>query len=336
MYHGHDQDNCHHRLPIALCGPFSRPRIPIELQEMVVRSLAPHGEWPDAATLASSALVCRVWYHMVTKLLYAHIQIFGRKSYKLLERTLKNNHVPDIVVHTLLIHDVTPSERTSVEVFHPPLPIQHHLESLFISGTGTHDPEDKEGGTVRSGAPPSAPPQPFTFPYRHSLLADLPRFKSLQRIHLYDLAFDSLAHLRRLLGGIPRLHAAALRKVSWGNPNVEFQPLFNATSWQLAQFSLSHCSSNFIAPFFWGMPLIPRRNDQKKSGGHDAIQGKWRGRDGNHPPLCTQDVALIVELAVLLLVPKDNVVESVCWEWKNAGKEDDHCMYLYLWSYDDD
>lgn len=74
--HGLDEGNCHHRSHMTLCSPFSRPRIPIELQEMAICLLAPRGEWPDAATLANSALVCRVWYRMVTNLLYAQIQVF--------------------------------------------------------------------------------------------------------------------------------------------------------------------------------------------------------------------------------------------------------------------
>ncbi|KAJ3475557.1 hypothetical protein NLI96_g11759 [Meripilus lineatus] len=284
------------------------PRIPVELQDMVIRSLALDCPWTDAATLAKCALTCRDWYRMVAKVLYNRVHIFGRRSFKLLERTLKEKHAlgHEIRVQLLSIHDVTPDEHTSLAYLHTPLSsMKLYVKELLISGP--HCSKD------------------CTFPFRRALLADLPLLKALQHLHFYQVEFQSLGDLRRILAAIPNLRSLALREVSWKGPEAEFKPLYDTTSWKLSHLSLSHCSSNFVAPIFWALP--PQMNETN------------RQKCKLHPTLWDRDITTIIELAKFCLgspmkepeeealvgrrrkkTPKKEeeavVAESICWEWR--------------------
>ncbi|KAJ3473896.1 hypothetical protein NLI96_g12768 [Meripilus lineatus] len=229
---------------------------PVEIEEMVVRSLCPDGEWPDAATLASCALVCHSWNRVVAKILYPRVQVFGRKSYKLLERTLKQNSDVGRRIHTLCIHDVTPSERASLGALHTLPRIPHlQIKQLFIFGALIPLPVKISGPTVTFPDQKTYPQHcHFLISSQNALLAGLPRFTSLQHIHLYQIRVKSLDSLRKILGSFPGLYSAEFRDVWWGDADAEFRPLHNATSWQLSQFSLSNCTRDHAAPFFWAIP----------------------------------------------------------------------------------
>ncbi|KAJ3485653.1 hypothetical protein NLI96_g4810 [Meripilus lineatus] len=286
-------------LPVDAQSTHILPRIPVELQDMVIHSLAMDAPLTDAATLASCALTCRDWYRMVAKVLYIRIHIFGRRNLKLLERTLKEKHAQghEIKVQSLSVHDITPDERTSLAYLHTPLSsMKLCVKELLI--TGPHCSKDS------------------TFPFQRALLADLLHFKALQHLQLYQVKFQSLDDLRRVLAAIPDLRSVILRDVSWNGAQAEFKPLFNTTSWQLSHISLSHCSSNLIAPLFWAMPPKPNfRSKQKRF---------------LHPTLCDRDIIPILELAKFILgQPQqaqavsrlEEVVEPICWEWRHTTND---------------
>ncbi|KAJ3477434.1 hypothetical protein NLI96_g10465 [Meripilus lineatus] len=298
-------------LPVESSPPEFVFRFPLEVEEIVVRSLCSDGEWVDAATLARCALVCRSWYQVVVKILYTCVQVFGRKSYKLLERTLKENPSIGLKMHTLCIHDVTPAERASLGALHT-LPRMTHLQikKLFIFGAMIPSPVEIRKSTVTFPDRKSYPQHcHFLLPFQNTLLADLPRFTSLQHLHLYQIRMKSLDGLRKILGSLPNLNSAHFRDVWWGDPDADFRPLHNATSWQLSQFSLTNCTQNHVAPFFWA---IPPESEQTKRKIHEDS-------GSCHPGICAADVVPLVKLADLILGPESlsgsALARAFCWQW---------------------
>ncbi|KAJ3479702.1 hypothetical protein NLI96_g8876 [Meripilus lineatus] len=297
-------------LPIDPSPPDFVFLFPLEIEEMVVLSLYPGEEWPDAVTLARCALVCRNWNRIVVKILYPRVQVFGRKSYKLLERTLKENSLAARRIHTLCIHDVTPAERASLGALHTLPRITHlQIKKLFIFGALIPLPVKIRGPTVTFPDRKSYPQHcHFLIPFQFTLLADLPRFTSLQHLHLYQIRMKSLDGLRKILGSLPNLDFAEFRDVWWGDADADFRPLPNATSWQLSQFSLINCTQNHVAPFFWAMPP---ESEQTKRKIHE-------GRGSCHPGICAADVVPLVRLADFILRPesiRSELARAFCWQW---------------------
>ncbi|KAJ3491943.1 hypothetical protein NLI96_g359 [Meripilus lineatus] len=297
-------------LPVDPSPPEFVFLFPLEIEEMVVRFLRSNGEWVDAATLARCALVCRSWYRVVVKFLYTRVQVFGRKNYKLLERTLKENPSLGLQMHTLCIHDVTPAELASVGALHT-LPRMTHLriKELFIFGAPIPLPVNIKQSTITFPDRKSYPQHcHFLIPYNYLLLADLPRFTSLQSIQLYHCRTKSLDCLRKILGSLPSLNSAHFRDVWWGDPDAEFRSLHNATSWQISQFSLTNCTRNHAAPFFWAMP--PESYQTKRRTHKDCRMC--------HPGICAADLVPLVKLADFLLGTESSHLElarASCWQW---------------------
>lgn len=254
---------------------------------MIIHSLSPEGEWPDAATLATCARTCKDWNQTAVKLLYNRIDISRREDYLLLEGVLRSNESLSSRVNILSVQDLTSIKRISTTVLHTPQRLAE-LRQLFIFDTHWEDTKDSN-----------------TFPYRPSFLATLRQFRSLLNIYLHRLKVESLDELRKMLGSLPSLESAIFRNVLWKNPNLEFKPLFNATSWRLCLFSLSDCTSDFTAPFFWAMPPPSARKAQQNH---------------CHPAICRQDVEPLMELAKCILNPFDPRIGSICWEWKRVGE----------------
>ncbi|KAJ3479704.1 hypothetical protein NLI96_g8874 [Meripilus lineatus] len=290
---------------------------PLEIQEMIIYSLYPNdGEWADTATLKSCALVCRNWRRVVPQVLYTRVQVFGRKNYKLLEMNLKKDPSIGRHMHTLCIHDVTPAERASLGALHTLPRITHlQIKELFIIGAlipspAIPSPTWIHGPTVTFPDRKSYPQHcHFLIPFQNTLLADLPRFTSLQHLHLYQIRMKSLDGLRKILGSLPNLNSAHLRNVWWGDPDADFRPLHNATSWHLSQFSLINCTQDYVAPFFWA---IPPESEQTKRKIHE-------GRRSCHPGICVADVVPLVKLADFVLEPESSpelrLARAFCWQW---------------------
>lgn len=193
------------------------------------------------------------------KSLYSGIQILGKQQYGLLDYNLRHNESIAMNIKLLGAFDFTPAERISTSVLHTPQRL-HGLEQLFILFGAREGPKENT-----------------TFPFRPSFLATLRQFRSMHHIYFYNIELESLDEIRKILGSFPNLELSAFRSVTWKRPCTEFKPLFNATSWRLSRFSLSGCTSDFIAPFFWvrrrrlaGYPkpechLIPQRYAERRS-----------------------------------------------------------------------
>lgn len=145
----------------------------------------------------------------------------------------------------------------------------------------------------------------------------------LRHVHFYEIEFGSLDDLRRILGAIPNLHTAIFHSISWRDRDVHSRPLANATSSRLIRCSLSECTSNFVAPFFWAMPPISSETD--------AIV-QCRG-DQYHPPLCTVDSVPLIELAKFILDHETSESRPTCWEWRRNEEELGDCKssFPFTW-----
>ncbi|KAJ3485463.1 hypothetical protein NLI96_g4937 [Meripilus lineatus] len=194
----------------------SRPRLPLELQEQVIRSLSPSDYWPDTDTLSNCATTCRDWYRVAIECLYNPIEIVGKSRFQLFNDTLRTNKEYASKVHTLSLHDVTPAERVSHVAFHSLPRRLTQLEYLIIFGP--------------CGAKN----------------ASLPMHPSL---------FVTLSQFHSILAAFASLESAILRNVSWQKTDTtQIRPLFNGTAWRLRELSLSGCPSDFVASVFWAPP----------------------------------------------------------------------------------
>ncbi|KAJ3490677.1 hypothetical protein NLI96_g1273 [Meripilus lineatus] len=271
----------------------TRPVLPYDIQKLVINSFPSEGEWLESRTLVNCALTCTDWHFLVTPILYNRIEVAGKTRYQHLEASLKKRELATHI-KVLSLHDITPVERMSHVALHTLPPRVINLDELFIFG-----PYSSES-TVR------------VFPYRQSLLANLPRFQSVHHVYFHQIQVDSLQEIRRVLGSLYSVDSAVFRSVTWKTPApVPFKPLFNATSWRLSQFSLQGCTSDFIAPVFWAMPP---QNASEPSQLRTIARSS-----GCHPPLCEPDVLPVAELAKFILELPDDMVGSICWEWNNPA-----------------
>ncbi|KAJ3479221.1 hypothetical protein NLI96_g9210 [Meripilus lineatus] len=286
MYHSFE---ARHADPRQRAGP----RIPYDVQILVVQSLSSEETWPDARSLARCAATCSDWHYLALPGLYKRVEIIGREKYQILERTLRMDERADIVrgTRTLGLHDVTREECISPAALHTLPRFLNHLEELFIFGPYGD--------------------QNAVFPIHSTLFMTLSHFLSVRYLHLQQIQFRSLDVLRRVVGAFPTVEIVVLRSVSWKtSENVEFKPLHNATSWKSSQFSLRECTSDFVAPLFWASApqnasAFSRRRSIERS-------------DGSHPSIPQDDVYPICELAKFILDPPKKMVGPVCWEWKHT------------------
>lgn len=264
---------------------------------MVIDSLSPEGEWPDATTLARCALTQKDWYSTAMKSLYNRVEIWGKEKYRSLENVLRHTAAsPALRVQALSVLDLTPAERISTTILHTPQRFSG-LEQLFVLFGMRENPKENAA-----------------FPFRPSFLATLRQFRFVAHIYFYDLELDSLNDLRKILGSFPGLESAIFRSVTWKKSSPEFKPLFNATSWRLSHFSLSGCTSNFVVPFFWAAPPPSCRDLHSLP---------------RHPAVRREDVVLLTELAGLVLNPLGAVANDTRWEWEQ-DRESNECRIIPL------
>lgn len=276
------------------------PRIPYDLQEQVVKSLfsESEGKWPEADSLANCAATCRDWKKIAIPGLYKRIEIIGRNKYQILKNTLRKNEI-GLRVHTLSIHDVTPEERISRAALHTLPQRLDQLKELLMFG-----PYGSENAV---------------FHVHPTLFVTLSQFRSVRRLHLQQIVLASLDALRRIVATLPNVETAVFRSISWKtSESAQFRPLHNATSWQLSQFSLCDCSSDFVAPLFWAMP--PRNASES------SRRRSLQRANGFHPSIHEADVLPILELAKFVLNPPEKMVGSICWEWRFLGGQEG-CRY---------
>lgn len=263
---------------------------------MIIESFCPDGQFPDAAGLAKCALICQDWHRIANPPLYRQIAVFGTKQFTLLADTLRRVESLRSRIRALWIHDMTSTKGVSPG-FLRPAEYPPNLEQLFIFGLHKR----------------------MTNIFPNNIWPCLSRFLSLRHFHLHQLRLRSFDELRRIICAIPALESAILREVSWHMvERSEFRPLPNATSWTLSRISFADCTSNFVAPFFWGVP---------PQSAHSRLSDL---RDGLHPPLSPQDVDAIVELAKFVLNPPESGLGSICWEWAKSDGVDTCKPPLYL------
>lgn len=267
----------------------SRPRLPLELQEQVIRSLSPSDYWPDTDTLSNCATTCRDWYRVAIECLYNPIEIVGKSRFQLFNDTLRTNKEYASKVHTLSLHDVTPAERVSHVAFHSLPRRLTQLEYLIIFGP--------------CGA------KNASLPMHPSLFVTLSQFHSVRHILLCQFEVETLDQLRKILAAFASLESAILRNVSWQKTDTtQIRPLFNGTAWRLRELSLSGCPSDFVASVFWAPPPPGSLRKERLR--------RFVTDSGCHPPVCVLDAAPLMKLAELILNPTEPLVGSICWEWK--------------------
>lgn len=149
----------------------------------------------------------------------------------------------------------------------------------------------------------------------------LPWFHLICHIHLQHLNFESLDDLRRILTAFSVLNSAEFQRVLWKKGGTIFKPLFNATSRQLSQFSLTNCTSDFIAAFFWAMPPL----------------SKYRSLERNcYPVICQEDVAPLTELVKYIFTYtsielfKAKPPYKKYWNWKRTEKKRECKFSVFL------
>lgn len=265
------------------------PRLPYDVQEQVIKAFFSQDEWADRHTLAKCASVCTDWHYLAAPILYGRIEVTEKKTYLLLKRTLEKSNLASRV-EILSLVDSTPSECVSHSALHSLPRSLKGLKEILVFGP--HGPS----GTL--------------FHYHPTLSATLSQLHSVNHIYLHRIEMDSLHELRKVLSALPSLDSAIFRSVSWRKTDSSqcSKRLLNATTWRLSMFSLSGCTSDFVAPIFW---MKPPENTSQSSRDRARTKGT-----GLHPPIFEADVAPIGELAKFVLSSPERIVGSICWEWK--------------------
>lgn len=284
----------------------STTSLPFELQWMVLvhlDSLKEHQEEerllnPPASeqthitnTLKSCGLVCKAWFLICRRFLMKNVRLSSRNHLEdlaLSGSSIVGSPFPHIVNLVL----TTSLNESNPRPFHHLFP--HYFSTKMPSLFRLYIIEDKN------------PNRPVIFPVPRSITMHLGHFRTLTKLRLVHLQFQSLWDLRRLVISPPSLSSLWLRDVSWPSPFEEplRVPSLISTPHKLSEVKISECLRHWEIFWVWTTSCAPTTSATAES----------TSREHTLPAFTTRDTVILSGLVEKFLPV--TITPQILWSYR--------------------